>query len=98
MRDFNSVDYSLKGYKANVIYYTTAMLNVLHGKSISLHEIWESQSLSDKWDDVIKELAQYTLEFLKDSAGEQNVTQWAKKEQCWKQYHEKCQQHLKLLF
>ncbi|MGE6489643.1 AIPR family protein [Paenisporosarcina sp. NPDC076898] len=88
----------LKGYKANVIYYTTAMLNLLYGKEINLQEVWEKQSLSDKWDNVIKEIAQRTLEFLRDSAGEQNVTQWAKKEQCWKQYKEECQKFLSFIY
>lgn len=87
----------LKGYKANVVYYTTAMLNLLYGESINLQEVWERQTLSDKWDNVIKEIAQKTLEFLRDSAGEQNVTQWAKKEQCWKQYYNDCKKQLKYI-
>ncbi|KOO45981.1 AIPR family protein [Priestia koreensis] len=84
----------LKGYKANVVYYTTAMLKLVYGDSINLTETWDKQGLSDKWDDVIKEIAQTTLEFLRDSAGEQNVTQWAKKEQCWIQFHNKCKKQL----
>lgn len=87
----------LKGYKANVVYYTTAMLNLLYGESINLQEVWERQALSDKWDNVIKEIAQKTLEFLRDSAGEQNVTQWAKKEECWKQFHNDCIKQLKYI-
>ncbi|MGG1592409.1 AIPR family protein [Terribacillus saccharophilus] len=87
----------LKGYKANVIYYTTAMLNLLHKESINLQEVWEKQILSDRWDNVIKEIAQKTLEFLRDSAGDQNVTQWAKKEQCWQQYRKECGKQLKYI-
>lgn len=87
----------LKGYKANVIYYSTAMLNLLYGSKIDLQEVWKKQNVSDKWDNVIKEIAQKTLEFLRDSAGEQNVTQWAKKEQCWKQYKEECAKQLKYI-
>jgi len=88
----------LKGYKANVIYYSTAMLNRLYGEEINLQDVWEKQTLSDKWDNVIKEIAQRTLEFLRDSAGEQNVTQWAKKEICWKQYKEECQKFLNYIY
>ncbi|MEW4327058.1 AIPR family protein [Rossellomorea marisflavi] len=88
----------LKGYKANVVYYSTSMLNQLHGESINLDEVWNKQNLSDKWDVVIREIAQKTLEFLRDSAGEQNVTQWAKKEQCWKQYVTECKQQLKYIY
>lgn len=39
----------LKGYKANVIYYTVAMLNHLYGKEINLIEIWQQQSLSNNY-------------------------------------------------
>ncbi|WEG11146.1 AIPR family protein [Pullulanibacillus sp. KACC 23026] len=87
----------LKGYKANVVYYTTAMLNLIYGDSISLEEVWGKQVLSDKWDNVIKEIAQRTLEYLRDSAGEQNVTQWAKKEECWTKYHNECKKQLKYI-
>lgn len=75
---------NLKGYKANVIYYSVAMLNYLYGKEIDLAEVWQQQTLSDKWEEVIRIIANNALNYLKESAGDQNVTQWAKKEDCWK--------------
>lgn len=84
----------LRGYKANVIYYTVAMLNYLYGDKINLIEVWEAQSLSDKWDAVIRIIADKALSFLKDSAGERNVTQWAKQEACWVQFKEDCSKEL----
>jgi hypothetical protein len=87
----------LRGYKANVIYYTTSMLNHLYGEKIDLVEVWERQSLSDKWDEVIRIMADKTLSFLRDSAGERNVTQWAKQEACWIQFKEDCSRELKNL-
>ncbi|MFP7298727.1 AIPR family protein [Neobacillus niacini] len=87
----------LRGYKANVIYYTTSMLNHLYGEKIDLVEVWEKQSLSDKWDEVIRIMADKTLSFLRDSAGERNVTQWAKQEACWIQFKDECTNELKNL-
>jgi hypothetical protein len=84
----------LRGYKANVIYYTVAMLHHLYSDQIDLVRVWEEQSLSDKWDDVIEVIADKTLYFLKDSAGERNVTQWAKQEACWVQFKETCTKEL----
>jgi hypothetical protein len=84
----------LRGYKANVIYYTTAMINHLYGEKIDLVEVWEKQSLSDKWDEVIRIMADKTLSFLRDSAGERNVTQWAKQEACWIQFKDDCSREL----
>lgn len=78
----------LKGYRANVIYYTTAMLREIYGKEIDLQEVWQQQALSKKWDNVIKIIATDSLNYLKDSAGDQNVTQWAKKEKCWELFKE----------
>lgn len=75
---------NLKGYKANVIYYSVAMLKYLYGKEISLEEVWQYQTLSDKWEEVIRIIANNALNYLKESAGDQNVTQWAKKEDCWR--------------
>lgn len=75
---------NLKGYRANVIYYTVAMLNHLYGEQIDLMEVWKLQALSNKWDDIVKVIATNALNYLRESAGDQNVTQWAKKEDCWK--------------
>lgn len=73
----------LKGYRANVIYYTIAMLSHLYGEEISLMEVWDNQELSEKWTTVVRTIAQNALDHLRSSAGERNVTQWAKSEACW---------------
>ncbi|MFE4523772.1 AIPR family protein [Cytobacillus firmus] len=87
----------LRGYKANVIYYTVAMLHHLYGEQIDLVGVWEEQALSEKWDDIVRTIADKTLFYLKESAGERNVTQWAKQEACWIQFKETCSQELKNL-
>ncbi|MBY0155553.1 AIPR family protein [Cytobacillus firmus] len=87
----------LRGYKANVIYYTVAMLHHIYSEQIDLVGVWEEQSLSEKWDDIIRIIADKTLSYLKESAGERNVTQWAKQEACWIQFKETCSQELKNL-
>lgn len=76
----------LQGYRANVIYYTVAMLHHIYGKRIVLIDVWNRQALSNKWDEVIRIIADKTLFFLRDSAGDRNVTQWAKQEACWVQF------------
>ncbi|HBU92261.1 AIPR family protein [Bacillus pumilus] len=87
----------LRGYKANVLYYTTAMIHQIYNEQIDLVEVWKEQSLSEKWDDIIRIIAEKTLSYLRESAGERNVTQWAKQEACWIQYKETCSQELKNL-
>ncbi|AIF67502.1 AIPR protein [Terribacillus saccharophilus] len=73
----------LKGYRANVIYYTVAMLSHLYRDRINLNEVWNKQGLPDEWKDVVRIIAANSLNYLRESAGEQNVTQWAKKQECW---------------
>lgn len=85
---------NLKGYRANVVYYTVAMLHFIYGEDISLTDVWKNQSLSDKWNDRIAVIADKALFHLRTSAGERNVTQWAKQEACWIQFKE---QHVKEL-
>lgn len=87
----------LRGYKANVIYYTVAMLHHLFSDQIDLVRVWEEQTLSDKWDDVIEIIADKVLYFLKESAGERNITQWAKQEACWVQFKESYSKELRNL-
>ncbi|MCM3671074.1 AIPR family protein [Mesobacillus maritimus] len=88
---------NLKGYRANVIYYTVAMLNYIYGDNINLIEVWDKQSLSDKWDNVVQIIANNVLQYLRESAGDQNVTQWAKKEACWNQLKEEKTKELSFL-
>ncbi|WP_305960677.1 AIPR family protein [Bacillus safensis] len=73
----------LKGYRANVIYYTVAMLGHLYRDSIMLIDVWNKQELSEKWEGIIRIIASNALNYLRESAGDQNVTQWAKKQDCW---------------
>lgn len=74
---------NLKGYKANVIYYTIAMLNYLYADQIDLNYVWIKQKLSDDWQRCVQTIATAALDHLRLSAEERNVTQWAKNEECW---------------
>ncbi|MHC8661423.1 AIPR family protein [Bacillus sp. Bwzl_19] len=76
----------LKGYRANVVYYSVAILKEIYGDQISLIKVWENQKLSDVWNPIIATIANVTLNYLRDSAGERNVTQWAKQEACWDEF------------
>ena len=78
----------LKGYRANVNYYTVAMFKHLYEDKVDLLEVWNKQSLDDKWTSVVRTIAENTIVYLRESAGEQNVTQWAKKEECWVKFKE----------
>lgn len=88
---------NLKGYKANVIYYTVAMTNHLYKDQINLDYIWKQQELSSEWDRCVQTIAKASLDHLRISAGERNVTQWAKNEECWITFKEQYSHTLKNL-
>lgn len=88
---------NIKGYKANVIYYTVSMFNHLYKEKIDLDSIWDTQKIASEWNKCIELIARAALEHLRISAGERNVTQWAKNEECWNVFKENYSNSLKNL-
>lgn len=88
---------NLKGYKANVVYYTVAMMKHLYKNQIDIEYIWKKQQLSSEWERCVQTIAKAALDHLRISAGERNVTQWAKNEECWTMFKEQYSNSLKNL-
>lgn len=78
------------GYKAQVNTYTIALLLSLiqqqhPDRSLDFRRIWSSQSISEPVLAELEELSYVVFQQLTDpSRGVLNVTEWAKKEECWK--------------
>lgn len=78
------------GYRANIIYYTIAQFRQLvhtqfSNKEIDLMLIWNHQCLPNPLAESLIKLAELVLRRITDpSRGAANVTQWCKKEACWK--------------
>lgn len=78
-----------KGYKANIVAYTVALLNYLIGKwypgqLLDLQKIWLKQRCPDILQQQIANLAEkvyYTI--TSDKRPIENVTQWCKQAGCW---------------
>lgn len=75
------------GYKANINYYTIALLSEFHSDMVDFDDIWKSQNLSLKLSNKIKDISycvwnHFMNPDVKDAKGV-NVTQWCKKEECW---------------
>ncbi len=71
------------GYKANVVAYGLAYLYSQYGSRIDFRFIWQKQGVSDNFKKVLTVLAKRAYEHIVGTTGSQNVTEWAKKEQCW---------------
>lgn len=78
------------GYRANIVYYTVALFHVLikqqfPNKDLDLDFIWDKQNVPAALQTDLLELAM--MVFLKITEEDRpviNVTQWCKREDCWK--------------
>ena len=80
------------GYRANIVAYTIAKLAFhLRTKSLYLNSqlLWKRQSLSQKFENELAIIAKKVHDVLTTpDSGYANVTQWAKKPQCWRNVKE----------
>lgn len=74
----------LGGYRAQTVTYTLAKLAHATEQRLELRAIWRAQELSTPLAEAILELAPRVHEVLFESAGTKNISEWAKKEDCWK--------------
>lgn len=72
------------GYRANVVTYTLAYLSHRTAQRIDLDAIWRLQRVSTALLRAIEVTAERVREVIVDSPNGQNVTEWCKREQCWK--------------
>ena len=73
------------GYKANIVAYTVAALSYLTDQRINLESLWNFQILSDPLEREVTAMAKTVFKHITDtSQGDRNVTQYCKKEECWK--------------
>ncbi|MCX6857395.1 MAG: AIPR family protein [Verrucomicrobia bacterium] len=74
------------GYRANVVAYSLAWLARETAGRLDLDAIWRRQNLDERLCDAITEIAKQAFDHLKETAGSRNVTEWAKKPECWESF------------
>jgi hypothetical protein len=70
------------GYRHNIVTYTLAWLFKRTESKIDLEKIWESQEIGEPILEVIESTCHVVNDHIR--ATELNVTEWCKKEECWK--------------
>lgn len=73
----------LGGYRANVVAYTISWLSREFDGRIDLNGIWQRQQISNEIAMGISSIARVAFDYLIKTAGTRNVTEWAKKPECW---------------
>ena len=73
------------GYKAQINYYTIALLAEFHAEMVEDNEIWKKQNISVELSILLDELIMKVWNhFMNPEVVGINITQWCKKEDCWK--------------
>lgn len=72
-----------QAYQANITAYTVAVLSETAGSRLSLDAIWQRQGLSPQLSAYISKLAVRVNDILRDDAGARQVSEWAKRDECW---------------
>lgn len=78
----------LGGYRANVVAYAIAWLSRETGGRLDLDAIWNKQGFAGELDQALALIAKHAFQYLTKTAGGRNVTEWAKKEECWTGFRE----------
>lgn len=74
----------LGGYRAQTVTYTLGKLLNATGQQLDLRAIWRGQELSPTLSAAIMDLGPKVHATLLETAGVRNISEWAKKEDCWK--------------
>jgi hypothetical protein len=74
----------IPAYQANVVTYTIAYLAYRAAGRIDLRRIWERQEVPEGINGAIEKWCPDIFDKIVESAGERNVTEWCKKEDCWR--------------
>ncbi|MDE2822621.1 MAG: AIPR family protein [Chloroflexota bacterium] len=71
-------------YRANAVTYTVALLSFRTAGRIDLSRIWTAQDCSAAVGTTLYDWMPSIYEEIVESAGERNVTEWCKAEDCWR--------------
>ena len=76
-----------EGYRHNIVTYTLSWLFHLTNSRIDLEKIWQEQIVSESIKDAIETMCHSVNLHIKDT--DKNISEWCKKEECWKELKSK---------
>jgi hypothetical protein len=72
------------GYTANAVAYTVSLLAYRTAGRLDHSRIWNLQDVSPAVENALRDWMPHVHEEIVESAAGRNVTEWAKKEECWR--------------
>jgi hypothetical protein len=76
--------YQFPAYRANAAAYTVALISYRTAGRVDLRTVWQQQAVSQALADTMYEWMPVIYEEIIESALGRNVTEWCKKEDCWR--------------
>ena len=77
--------HAFTGYRANAVAYTVALFSWRTAGRVDLSKIWDAQQVSSALESVLHDWMPEIHEALVQTAGDRNVTEWCKREECWRE-------------
>ncbi|HEY0934656.1 MAG TPA: AIPR family protein, partial [Trebonia sp.] len=74
----------MQGFRANIVTYTIAKLAITTGQRIDLNHIWQEQKITPALVAAIDDLSRRVRSVIVSPVGNSNVTEWAKRPDCWR--------------
>ena len=71
-------------YRANIVAYLIAYVSSRTGGQLDMDLIWRAQALSGEFDELLRSWSYSIDEAIRNTAEGRNITEWCKKEDCWK--------------
>lgn len=75
--------HAFSAYRANAVAYTVALLSSKTYGRIFLRNVWDRQEVTQPMNKVLFDWMPDVLDTIIETAGGKNITEWAKKEECW---------------
>ncbi len=77
------------GYRANIVTYTLSKLAHITAQRLDIGNIWATQALTPALQDIIISISREAHAHIIEAPGNGNITEWCKKEECWKRFSAK---------
>ena len=71
-------------YRANIVAYLIAYISSQTGGRLDMDLIWRKQALSDEFEELLRSWSSGIDEAIRTTTNGRNITEWCKKEDCWK--------------
>ena len=71
-------------YRANIVAYLIAYVSSRTGGQLDMDLIWREQALFEEFEQLLRSWSYSIDEAIRNTAEGRNVTEWCKKEDCWK--------------